>query len=140
LDETGPNVPNRAMTTPFAPARVSVCLLAAPEVSAGVLNRFHKVFAFVGSGWEMLTGWPPGPRRFLPHIVAVGRAPFRNVVGRPIAPDLSLNEAKRADIVIVSDLAVGRDEETRGRWPEAIAWLRRQTRKARWSAPSARDP
>ncbi|MCW8086887.1 GlxA family transcriptional regulator [Sabulicella glaciei] len=114
------------MTTPFAPARVSVCLIAVPEIATGVLNGFFEVLSFVGSGWEMLTGWSPGPRRFTPRIVAASREPLRNLVGLPVTPDLSFAEAKRADIVIVCDLAVGRDEETRGRWPEAVEWLRRQ--------------
>ena len=50
----------------------------------GVLNGLYEVFSFVGTGWEMLTGWPTGPRRFLPRIVAEDRAPFRNLVGLPI--------------------------------------------------------
>ena len=114
------------MPTPFAPHRVSVCLVAVPEMATGVLNGLYEVFSFVGTGWEMLTGWPTGPRRFLPRIVAADRTPFRNLAGLPIAPDLTFAEAKRADIVIVGDLAVGRDEETRGRWPAEVAWLRQQ--------------
>jgi transcriptional regulator GlxA family with amidase domain len=114
------------MPTPYAPTKISVCLVAVPETATGVLHGLYEVFTYVGSGWEMLTGWPPGPRRFQPKIVASGREPFRNSAGIPIAPDLSLAEAKRADIVIVADLAVGRDEETRGRWPEVAGWLRGQ--------------
>ena len=114
------------MPTPFAPHRVSVCLVAVPEMATGVLNGLYEVFSFVGTGWELLTGWPTGPRRFLPRIVAEDRTPFRNLAGLPIAPDLTFAEAKRADIVIVGDLAVGRDEETRGRWPAEVAWLRQQ--------------
>jgi transcriptional regulator GlxA family with amidase domain len=126
LDKNGPNVPPSGMPTPFAPKRISVCLVAVPETAAGVLHGLYEVFAFVGSGWEMLTGWPPGPRRFLPRIVAQSREPFRNLAGLPIAPDLTFSEARRADIVIIADLAVGRDEETRGRWPEVADWLRQQ--------------
>ncbi|MCU0563462.1 MAG: helix-turn-helix domain-containing protein [Desulfobacterales bacterium] len=114
------------MSTPFAPKRISVCLVAVPEVAAGVLYGLYEVLSFVGSGWEMLTGWPPGPRRFSPHIVAVSRGTTGNLLGVPIAADLSFSDARRADIVIVADLAVGREEETRGRWPEAAAWLRGQ--------------
>jgi transcriptional regulator GlxA family with amidase domain len=126
LDKNGPNVPSCAMPTPFAPKKLSVCLVAIPEVSAAVLHGFYEVFSYVGSGWELLTGWPPGPRRFLPRIVAASREPFRNSVGLPIMPDLTFGEAKRADIVVVADLGVGRDEETRGRWPEVAHWLRQQ--------------
>lgn len=114
------------MTTPFSPKKISVCLVAVPETATGVLYGLYEVFTYVGSGWEFLTGWPPGPRRFLPQIVAEGREPFRNSVGLPIAPNLSLAEAKRADIVIVADLAIGREDETQGRWPEVADWLRRQ--------------
>lgn len=114
------------MPTPYAPNTISVCLVAVPETATGVLHGLYEVLTFVGSGWEMLTGWPPGPRRFKPRIVAQHRDPFRNSAGLPIAPDLSLSEARRADIVIVADLAVGRNEETRGRWPEVADWLRRQ--------------
>jgi transcriptional regulator GlxA family with amidase domain len=114
------------MTTPFAPKKISVCLVAVPETATGVLHGLYEVFTYVGAGWGMLTGWPPGPRRFLPRIVARTREPFRNVVGLPITPELSFDEAKRADIVIVADLAIGRDEDTRNRWPDVAAWLRQQ--------------
>lgn len=114
------------MPTPFSPRRISVCLVAVPEISSGVLHGLLEVFSFVGSGWEALTGWSAGPCRFTPRVVAVGREPFRNSIGVAILPDLSFSEAKRADIVIVSDLAIGYDEDPRGRWPEAVAWLREQ--------------
>lgn len=114
------------MPTPYAPTKISVCLVAVSETATGVLHGLYEVLTYVGSGWEMLTGWPPGPRRFKPRIVAASREPFRNSVGLPIVPDLSFAEARRADIVIVADLAVGRDEETRGRWPEVAGWLREQ--------------
>lgn len=114
------------MPTTYAPTKISVCLVAVPETATGVLHGLYEVLTFVGFGWEMLTGWPPGPRRFKPRIVAASREPFRNSAGIPIAPDLSFAEARRSDIVIVADLAVGRDEETRGRWPEVAGWLREQ--------------
>lgn len=114
------------MTTPYSPMKISVCLVAVPEMATGVLLGLFEVLSYVGSGWEMFTGWPPGQRRFQPWIVAGSRESFRNLLGLPIAPNLSFADAKRCDIVIVADLAIGRDEETRGRWPEAAAWLREQ--------------
>ena len=114
------------MVTPRAANRISVCLVAVPEVATGVLNGLCEVLLYVGSGWEFLTGWPAGPRSFSPKIVAEDVKPFRNLVGLPVAPDLSFSEAKRADIVIVADLSVGREENTRGRWSSATAWLREQ--------------
>ena len=66
-----------------------------------------------------------------PRIVAEDRAPFRNTAGLLIAPELAFAEVQRADIVIVSDFAIGWSDETRGRWPAASAWLRSSTRRAR---------
>jgi len=114
------------MTTPYAPKKISVCLVAVPEVATGVLHGLFEVLSYVGSGWEMLTGWPPGPKRFAPKIVAESRDMFENVVGVPIAPHLTFAEVRRADIVIVPDLAIGRNEDIGGRWPAATTWLREQ--------------
>jgi transcriptional regulator GlxA family with amidase domain len=106
--------------------RVSVCLVAIPEVSAGVLNGLFEVFSYVGSGWELLTGWPSGERSFEPIIVAGSREPFRNQLGLQITPNMSFAEVDRTDIVIVPDIGLGRDDDPHGRWSEAAAWLRRQ--------------
>jgi transcriptional regulator GlxA family with amidase domain len=116
------------MPTPFVP-QVSICLLAVPEVAAGVLYGFRDVFSFVGVGWEMLTGWPKGGRRLAVRVVAEDRTPFRNSAGILIAPELGFDEVPRADVVIVSDFAIGWSDETRGRWPAAVAWLRQQHAK-----------
>ena len=62
----------------------------------------------------------------VPRIVAEDRAPLRNGTGITITPDLTFAEVERADIVIVGDLGIAFDEETRGRWPAAVAWLRAQ--------------
>jgi transcriptional regulator GlxA family with amidase domain len=113
------------MPSQFAP-QISICLLAVPEVAAGVLYGFRDVFSFVGVGWEMLTGWPEGGRRLAVRVVAEDRTPFRNSAGILIAPELAFDEVPRADVVIVSDFAIGWSDETRGRWPAAVAWLRQQ--------------
>lgn len=113
------------MPGPTAPPPVTVCLVALPEVAAGVLHGLYETFSFVGAGWEMLTGWPPGPRRFRPLVVAESRAPFRNPAGLQVIPDRAFAETTGADIVIVPDLTFGRDDDPRGRWPAAAGWLRR---------------
>lgn len=125
MDGIGPNVPFSGMSAGFAPPPVSVCLAALPEVAVGVLHGIYETLSFVGSGWEMLTGWPPGPRQFRPRIVARTREPFRSPAGLLVAPELAFAEARNCDIVIVPDLAFGRDDDPRGRWPEATDWLRR---------------
>jgi transcriptional regulator GlxA family with amidase domain len=114
------------MTTPYAPKKISVCLVAVPEVAAWVLHGFYEVMSFVGPGWGYLTGWPMQPGRMVPRIVAENREIIRNGTGIAITPDLTFDEAKRANIVIVCDLGIRFDEDTRGRWPAAVAWLRKQ--------------
>ena len=111
------------MSAPPGAPPVSVCILALPEVAVGVLHGIYETLSFVGSGWELLTGWPPGPRRFRPRIVAETRAPFRNPVGIQVVPELSFADARHADIVIVPDLAFGYEDDPRGRWPAAADWL-----------------
>ena len=114
------------MTTPYAPKKVSVCLVAVPEVAAWVLHGFYEVLSFVGPGWGYLTGWPMQQGRMVPSIVAETRDVILNGTGIAITPDLTFDEAKRANIVIVCDLGIRFDEETRGRWPAAVAWLKAQ--------------
>ena len=74
----------------------------------------------------MVTGWPQEPRHFQPIIVARSRAPIRNLAGLALVPDQAFEEIGAADIVIVGDLAIARDEDTDGRWTEEVAFLRRQ--------------
>jgi len=114
------------MTTPHAPEKISVCLVAVPEVAAWVLHGFYEVMSFVGPGWGYLTGWPTRPGRMVPTIVAETREVIRNGTGIAITPDLTFDEAKRANIVIVCDLGIRFDEDTRDRWPAAVAWLKEQ--------------
>lgn len=105
---------------------VAVSIVAPPEVSAGIVNNLFEVFAFVGDGWQMLTGYPGSPRRMTPEIVAASRQPFRNPAGLTVTPDRSFAEPGQADVVIVPDLSVGLTESIAGRWPEAAAWVRAQ--------------
>lgn len=105
---------------------LTVAIVAVPEVACGVMTSLYELLSFIGVGWEAMTGWPGGPRRFVPRIVAADRTPFRSSAGLPVAPEATFDEDMQSDIVIVGDLVVRRGEETRGRWPEAAAWLRRQ--------------
>jgi transcriptional regulator GlxA family with amidase domain len=114
------------MTTARSPRTVSVCLVAVPEVAAWVLHGFYEVLSFVGPGWGYLTGWPMQPGHMVPKIVAETGEIIRNGTGIAITPDLTFDEANHADIVVVCDLGIRFDEETRDRWPAAVAWLKKQ--------------
>ena len=47
----GPKVPSGGNAGALRPPRVSVCLVAVPEVAAWVLHGFYEVLSFVGPGW-----------------------------------------------------------------------------------------
>jgi transcriptional regulator GlxA family with amidase domain len=112
------------MTAETGPTSFSVSLLALPESTPGALYGLYEVFASVGVAWTDLTGEPTDSPRMEAKIVAPQHDIFRSAAGVPIAPDASLDEVVRADIVIVPDLQL--DVDPRGRWPAAAGWVRRQ--------------
>lgn len=105
---------------------VTVALVALPESTPTSLYGFYELFDAVGRTWTALTGEPPAGRPLRPRIVAAGRAPFACALGIPIAPQAAFDELERVDVAIVGDIAVDLASDPRGRWPEAVAWLRRQ--------------
>lgn len=106
--------------------RPRVSLLALPESTASVLYGLHDVLTAVGQIWSELTGEAEAEPGFEVRIVSPRAGLFRCYGGLPVLPDATLAESGRSDIVIVSDLAIPIDEDPRGRWPEASAWLRSQ--------------
>jgi transcriptional regulator GlxA family with amidase domain len=114
------------MRKPTVQRLISVDLVALPDTAPGTLYSLCEVFSSVSTGWQELTGEPGRGRGMTPRIVAQCDAPFDCALGAPIAPGASFARAARADIVIVSDLVLSPDFDPRGRWPEAVAWLRNQ--------------
>jgi transcriptional regulator GlxA family with amidase domain len=105
---------------------VSVSLLALGETTASTLYGLHEVFSAVGVAWAELTGEAGATRRMEPRIVAAGTQTFTTDIGIPIAPQASIDEVARCDVVIVTDLALPTDTDPRGKWPRETAWLRGQ--------------
>lgn len=114
------------MTAPAEMNPVSVGLLALPECTPTALYGLYEVLSSVGVTWSELTGEPPKGRRFNPLIVAPGREAFASAVGIPIAPHASFADLPRTDIAIATDVTLAANDDPRGRWPEATAWIRRQ--------------
>ena len=114
------------MPRPAADTPLRIRLLALPETSASALYGLYDVLASVGSVWPALTG--EAITVAAPDVAIVGetRTPFAGHLGVPIAPQASFADNAPADIVIVSDLAIALDEDPRGRWPAAGAFLQRQ--------------
>lgn len=103
---------------------VSVSLVALPESTPTALYGFFEIFSAVGHMWPALTGETTRVRAMAPRIVSPARTPFTCAIGVPISPHASFDDVACTDVVVVTDLTLGPDEDPRGRWPEAARWLR----------------
>lgn len=103
-------------------------LVALPEVSGAVLYGIREVLSLVGIAWEDLTGMPVRGRRIDARIVAPIPGPTTCAPDVPVSPDLGFGDPFHFEVVIVPDLYLELGMETRGRWPDASAWLRDQYR------------
>jgi transcriptional regulator GlxA family with amidase domain len=76
------------------------------------------------SGWEaFVTGEPRAPR-FRVRIVSTEKRPFKCASGVQISPDLSVDEADGADIVVVPGLTVSATEPLDKSQAPICDWLR----------------
>jgi transcriptional regulator GlxA family with amidase domain len=105
---------------------VSISLLALPESTPAALYGLYEVCASVGVVWPELTGEARRAPAFDVKIVSPRAGPFTCASGTPIAPQATLEETNRTDVVLVADLAFPIDEDPRGRWPETAEWIRRR--------------
>ncbi|WP_070987403.1 GlxA family transcriptional regulator [Halofilum ochraceum] len=110
------------MTATSVPVKVG--LVAVPEAAPAVLYSLHEVLGSVGRVWEAVTGEAAPARALQPLIIAEHQAAVCCRAGVTVTPDASFAAAGALDVLIVPDLAVGIDEELRGRWPAAAAWIR----------------
>jgi transcriptional regulator GlxA family with amidase domain len=62
---------------------------------------------------------------FRVRIVAPSATTFSCGNGIPVAPDCSVADNPRADIVILPELWLGPDEDIQGRYSDLMAWIRR---------------
>ncbi|MEJ7012895.1 GlxA family transcriptional regulator [Sinorhizobium meliloti] len=78
----------------------------------------HEVIGDTGTNEEALS------RPMHPALVANRRRPFRSSTGLQVTPERDLI-GDCADVVIVCDIHLNRDETPEGRWRDEIAWVRR---------------
>ena len=100
-------------------------LIALPESSASVLYGLYDVLSSVGKAWCEFTGEDHGTVPFEVKIVANKTQMFRCLGGIPVIAHQRFCDTEACDIVIATDLMFPLDVDTRGRWPEATAWIRR---------------
>lgn len=105
---------------------VVVSLLAVPETTPANYYGLLEVLSSVGTAWTRLTGEPSTSRPMDVRLVGRTRQPFVSPVGPVITPQMTLEDAGTADVVVVTDLALPAlavDME----WDEETAWLRAQS-------------
>jgi len=103
--------------------KVSISLIAVPEVSAAIVYGLHEVFTCVGTVWETLTGEKTNTRLMTPRIVGRTMTPMRTTFGATLVADHTLDEKHRSDVVIVGDLNFDDGGSPVGRWRDEVAWI-----------------
>lgn len=103
--------------------KVSISLIAVPEVSAAIVYGLHEVFTCVGTVWETLTGEKTNTRLMTPRIVGRTTAPMRTTFGATLVADHTLDEEHRSDVVIVGDLNFDDGGSPVGQWRDEVAWI-----------------
>ena len=89
-----------------APAHVLI--VAVPETSGSALYGMLDVLLATGNIWQTLVRDETVQRPFSVRIVAQTGATFTCGNGIPVAPDCSLADNPRADILILPELWLGR--------------------------------
>jgi transcriptional regulator GlxA family with amidase domain len=101
---------------------IVVDLLVSKSSTASNLYGLYDVLASVGVGWETyVTGEPQTPR-FVVRIVSAEDGPFKCASGVQVTPDLAVEAAAGADIVIVPGISVSASGPL-GSQPAISDWL-----------------
>ena len=106
-------------------APVEALIVAVPESSGSALYGMFDVLSVTGSIWQTLSRTGGEQNLILPRIVSVTTEPFNCGNGIPVQPELDINSADKADILILSELWLGPDEDLHGRYPALIDWIRK---------------
>ena len=108
------------------PPTIEAHIVALPETAGSALYGMLDVLSAAGTLWPQLVEHDPGVAMFRPRIVGPSRDAFRCGNGIPIVPDLAIDEASAADIVILPELWLAPDDDMKGRYPEMQEWILRR--------------
>ncbi len=84
------------------------------------------VLSAAGNIWQALVGTEQPQPLIRTRIVSPSTKPFRCGNDIPVSPHVSIASNPKADIVILPELWVGRDEDIKGRYPKLMDWVRRR--------------
>lgn len=104
---------------------VSVAILAFPEATASVVYGMYDLFMSAGRDWGIVVDGRPGPTLMHPVVVSARTTPFTASNEVLIAPQKTLDDCARPDIVCISEIAVPPGESLEGRFVHEVAWLQR---------------
>jgi len=127
MDKNGTFVPTAGMVWKMNESRpLEVSILVLPQTAPMAVYGLFEVLGSVGNVWPVLTGEETPVRPIRPRIVARGSEPFRSLIGPTIAPDASIADRPRSDVIVVTDIELPLQGDPAKLWPDEIAWLRQE--------------
>lgn len=108
---------------------VEVLMVATPETAGSALYGMLDVLSASGNIWGTLNRSEEIQNFFRVRVISTSKKPFSCGNGIPVNPDFSVADQPSADIVILSELWLGPDENLHGRHPELINWITKQYNK-----------
>lgn len=103
---------------------VEALILALPESAGSAIYGLIDVFASTGTLWLELVGDESDGRVIRSKVVSSSREPFRCGNGIPVTPDVTIDEASAADIIVIPELWLAPNDDLKGRYSEVKEWLR----------------
>ena len=105
---------------------VDVLIVAVPETAGSALYGMLDVLLAAGNIWQTLARTGLEQTLFRVRIVSPTAESFTCGNGIPVVPDCAVADNPGAAILILPELWLGPDEDTHGRYPELMDWIRRQ--------------
>ena len=105
---------------------IDVIIVAVPETAGSALYGMLDVLLAAGNIWQTLVRAETADTLFRVRILSPTGKPFVCGNGIPVTPELSVQEDPVTQIVILPELWLGPDEHMKGRYPDLMAWVRRQ--------------
>lgn len=99
-------------------------ILALPETAGSALYGMVDVLASTGTLWRELVGADPGHRMIEPRIVSPSRDTFKCGNGIPVSPDLTIDETRAPEILILPELWLSPTDDMGERYADLKDWIR----------------
>ncbi len=108
---------------------IEVLILAIPETAGSALYGMIDMLSATGNLWQTLVRSNDEMKRFKVKIVSTLDRAFTCGNGIPVNPQVSIEDAPYAPIIILPEIWLGPDESIHGRYPALVEWVRRAYRE-----------